>query len=266
MPTLASSLGDRPVKLMLIGASGTGKTGALTSLVKAGYTLRVLDFDNGLDALAFHVQDECPKRLDQIGYMSFRDRKTMTPMGPVVQGQAKAAVNGVKALDKWEDESKPSEWGLETVFVLDSLTHFGRAALDWAKGANPSFKDPRLWYAPAQQLVMDVLAGLTDPSFRTHVIVITHIDYRELVQGEGEKGYPSSIGGAAGPKLASFFNTLLLCETSGTGTNLKRVIKTVPTPSIDVKNPAPKLIQREYPIGDGLASIFKTLRQQPNAA
>ena len=35
-------------KCILLGDSGTGKTGALASLVKAGYKLRVLDLDNKL--------------------------------------------------------------------------------------------------------------------------------------------------------------------------------------------------------------------------
>src|SRR6185503_5608465 len=38
-------------KLMIVGPSGEGKTGALASLVCAGYKLRILDFDNGIDNL-----------------------------------------------------------------------------------------------------------------------------------------------------------------------------------------------------------------------
>ena len=43
-------------KMLLIGASGSGKTGALASLAAAGYKLRILDYDNGLDFLMRYMR------------------------------------------------------------------------------------------------------------------------------------------------------------------------------------------------------------------
>lgn len=259
MPTPDQQEHDPTIKLIFVGNSGAGKTGALTSLVKAGYNLRIIDLDNGLDALFNHVRDECPERLNSIQYQSFRDKMKMTNTGPRVAGSPVAYVNTLAALETWpDDDTDPSEWGEDTILVLDSLTNVGRAAFQWAKAMNPASKDPRQWYKTAQDLVEDLIANLTSPNFKTNVIVISHI---ELTEYNGiSKGFVSAIGKALGPKIPRFFNTMLLSETSGAGKRVKRLIKTLPTGLIDLKNPAPMRIEAEYPVETGMAEIFKRLK------
>ena len=249
------------VKVLFIGASGAGKTGALAPLVEAGYKLRVIDLDAGLDALINLVAHKNPKLLDSIEYESFRDKVKMTAQGPKLKGAPKAYVDTLGALESWpEDGSDPAEWGEDYVLVVDSLTNVGRAAFQWAKAMNPTTKDPRQWFSAAQGLVEDLIANLTSDEFKTNVVVISHV---ELVEGADgiRKGYASSIGKALGPKLPRFFNTLLLSETKGSGANVKRTIKTLPTALIDVKNPAPWKIKAEYSIETGMADIFKELKE-----
>lgn len=260
MPALtANHNAGRPVKLLLAGHSGTGKTGALTSLVKAGYRLRILDLDNGLDALVHQVMHECPDRIDQIDYMSFRDTYKVGPTGPVVQGAPKAYTNAVKALDKWEDGSSPAEWGTETVLVIDSLTNLGRAAFAWAQQMNAATREPRQWYNAAQDTLEKVIATATADSFNTNLVVISHIDIVEMPD-KSVQGFVSSIGKAFGPKLPRYFNTLVGLETRGTGAKVSRVLRTMPTALMTFKNPAPMKVEAEYPISDGLAKIFASLK------
>lgn len=260
MPSAEDHKASDYIKLLFIGNSGAGKTGALTPLVEAGYTLKIIDLDSGLDALINHVKAIDSKLLSRIEYQTFRDRMKMTATGPQVAGSPKAYVNTLTALEKWpDDQSDPAKWGEKTILVIDSLTNLGRAAFLWAKAANPASKDPRQWYKTAQDLVEDLIANVTSDGFETNVIVISHV---EMVQtNEGTiKGFVSSIGKALGPKIPRFFNTLLLSETSGSGKNVKRKIKTYPTALIDLKNPAPMRIEAEYPIETGLADIFKQLK------
>jgi len=260
MPKASAYAADNFVKLLFIGNSGAGKTGALASLVEAGYELKIIDMDKGLDALIHHVSAINPKLLDKIEYVSFRDPIKMTAQGAKVVGAPKAYVHAMAALEKWpEDDSDPATWGSDTILVVDSMTNVGRAAFQWAKAANPTSKDPRQWYSAAQNLIEDLIANLTSDSFQTNVIVISHVEIMEQADGR-IKGFASSIGKALGPKLPRFFNTLLLSETTGAGKNVKRMIKTMPTSMIDVKNPAPMKIDAEYPLETGLASIFKKLR------
>lgn len=259
MPSLSEHKSSRFVKLLFIGNSGAGKTGALTSLVKDGYDLRIIDMDSGLDALVNHVRETCPDRLSSIQFETFRDRVKMTPQGPKVAGSPKAYVNTLAALEKWPtDGSDPAAWGEKAILVIDSMTNLGRAAFQWAQAANPLTKDPRQWYKTAQDLLEDLIANVTSDSFETNVIIISHVEY---VETNGlTKGFASSIGKALGPKIPRFFNTLILSETVGAGKSVKRKIKTLPTGMIDLKTPNPMQIEAEYDITDGLSLLFRKLK------
>jgi hypothetical protein len=259
MPKASTYSSGKFVKLLFVGNSGAGKTGALTSLVTAGYDLKIIDLDNGLDALVHHVSAADPKLLDKIEFVSYRDPMKVTAQGPKVAGTPKAYISALGALEEWpEDKSDPASWGKDTILVLDSLTNVGRAAFQWARAANPTSKDPRQWYKAAQDVVEDLVANLTSDSFRTNVIVISHVDIYETADGR-VKGFTSAVGKALGPKLPRFFNTMVLSETIGSGKNVKRVIKTAPTSMLDLKNPAPMKIDAEYPMETAMAKIFEKL-------
>ena len=55
MAKLSAHKESKPFKGMIIGDSGSGKTGSLASLAAAGYKLVIMDFDSGLDILATQV-------------------------------------------------------------------------------------------------------------------------------------------------------------------------------------------------------------------
>src|SRR5690348_9142467 len=101
MPTLSNHQSNEYTKMLLEGDSGSGKTGALTSLVKAGYKLRVLDFDNGLETLKQFVMKECPGNVDNVEFRTLRDEYTASPLGPKVT-KPSAFVAGIKMLDHWK--------------------------------------------------------------------------------------------------------------------------------------------------------------------
>ena len=254
-----ASLAKKPVRALYIGNSGSGKTGSLLSLLQAGYKIRMLDMDNNADsliALANHVD---PKLLDLLDIISLRDKfRASTLLGLEVNGQPKAYVDMLKYLNKWDDGSTLSEWGQDTIFVLDTLTSAARAAFHWAKGMNPTAKDPRQWYAQAQDSLKTMLELLTTPDWGCHILVLSHIDLVELEDGT-TKGYPSSLGKALGPQIAKVFPTLIMAESKTIGGKTKRTITTVPTSLVDLKNPKPFAIDASYPLETGMAAIFKEL-------
>jgi hypothetical protein len=246
------------VKLLYIGDSGTGKTGSLVSLVKAGYQLRILDMDAGLDSLVQFIKHECPEKIDAVDTEFRRDkyRSGANGVGPVLAGQPKAFVGALELLTKWSDGSDPATWGPGTVFVLDSLTAFSRAAFEWAKGMNPGAKDPRQWYFQAQQGVENVIAMLTSEAFGCNVIIISHVQLKELADGT-TKGYANSIGSALGPILPKYFSWMILAQSVGMGKSVKRTIATFPTGIIDLKTPMPFSMEAQLPLESGLATIFE---------
>ena len=259
MPNLSERSGDEFVKIILIGNSGSGKTGALVSLMP-DYDLRILDMDNGIGTLANYAQAQCPDRLASVEFETYRDTYKAGPIGPTVDGAPRAFVRAMKALDKWPtDGSDPAEWGTGKVLVIDSLTQLGKAAYEWAKGQQPSVKDPRLWYGAAGEVLDSFVATITDESFRTNVIISSHIDWREDKQ-EVERGYVSAIGSALGRKLPRYVNTLVMMESKVQGKTQKRKLLTIPTATIDLKSAAPMRVSAEYPIETGLRDLFKDLK------
>ena len=252
MPTLDNHQSDDYTKLIYIGDSSTGKTGSLVSLLAAGYKFKILDMDNGLETLKIYAR-QAQLDLSGVEYETFRDEYRSTSAGPLVKGQPKAFTNALQKMTEWSEIADPM-----CIFVLDSLSAYGRAAMEWAKGMNPTAKDPRQWYFSAQQAVESTIALLTGEGFKMNVILISHINYKEVTEGV-TKGHVNAVGSALGPLIPRYFNTLLLAEVSGAGKNVKRKIKTLPTGVIDLKIPSPQA-EAEYPLETGLADIFKLLK------
>lgn len=265
MAKLSQHQSGKFVKLLFIGDSGTGKTGALVSLVKAGYDLRILDLDNGLDILKAYVAKECPERLDSVDYETVADKYKGTSSGPVVQGIPKAYVDATKLMSKWSDDTIPAEWGPNTVFVLDSFTRLGKCAFEWAQGMMPGIKDNRQYYNMSQESLEKVVTMLTSEAFQCNVIVISHVTY---IGGEKdapasqalEKGFPSTIGRSLSRRIAAYFNTLVLAETTGSGKSARRRIKTVTNGIVDMKTPVPFMIDGDLPLETGLADLFEKIK------
>jgi AAA domain-containing protein len=260
MPSLNDHASSKYTKLLLIGEAGSGKTGSLASLVLAGYKLRILDFDNGLDALASVIKRSNSNLLANVEFETLRDKYTTGPAGPIVQGMPNAFTSAISLLSRWKTNSTdlgvPAEWGPEVIVVLDSLTFCADAAYNWANALNPGAKDKRQIYYTAQQAVENTLALLTGESFRANVIVISHIRYTDMPDGT-KRGYPTAVGSALGPTIPAYFNSTALCQSAAGG---KRSIRTVSTAMIDLKNPKSFEMAESLPIESALATFFKTVR------
>ena len=245
-----------------MGNPGTGKTGGLTSLVAAGYKLRILDLDNGLDSLKNYVLKECPDKINNIEYRTLRDNRKATAAGPAMDGAPKAFIAALKMLDRWKyddvDLGPPKEWGPDCILVVDSLSRLCDAAFAFhsAISKNP---DQRSIYKSAQDDVEKCIAMLTSDSMRTNVIVIAHVQYMDQPDGT-KKGFPQGVGSALSPKIPQYFASVVLYTKKGGN----RTLQTNSTPMVDLANPKPFAMQPSYPIETGLADFFAILRGKPD--
>ena len=257
MPTLEAPNGKAPIKLLLMGDSGTGKTGSLSSLVRSGYKLRVLDYDCKIAGgiLPILIARDCPEKLGSVLYEPLRDNLKASSLGPILDGVPLAFTRGLGFLDKWSDGSIPKDWDSSTILVIDSLTFLSDAAFNWAKSMNPSAKEPRQWFYSAQQAIEGTIALLCAARFTTNVIVIAHVTWQSRPDGT-MKGFPATVGQALGPTVPTYFENMALCQTLGG----KRTIQTVPTALVDLKNPAAFKMAPTLPIETGLAEFFKTVK------
>lgn len=281
MPTLADTQSDAtPIKGMLLGDSGVGKTGALWSLVMAGYRLHILDFDKGLDILLGMSNDPkqglTPERrkalLGNITFETCQD-PYMVNQGRMIPSAATAWTKAMSTMDRWKISALTSN----DIFVMDSLTFGGKACLRHVLAMNSRLHSTP-WnsdYFQAQGLLENLLGYIYADAVKCHVLILTHIrqqgiresivdDKQQVKQIEIEgtrKGFPETgTGRALSPTVGRYFNTMLLCDIMGSGPSAQRVIRTVPHENIGLKNPSPGLIAPSYPLATGLASIFTTLR------
>jgi len=206
-----------------------------------------------------------------VEYRTLRDKRKASPSGPIIDGSPKAFIEAIRMLDRWRyvdggneiDLGVPAEWGPDVILVIDSLTFLSDAAYDWREPLTPKGKegkyDQRAVYKDAQDAIESVLALVTSEAFRTNVIVTSHVKYVDNPDGT-KKGYPTAVGSALSPQIPRYFNTVALFQTKAGG---KRALHTAATAMIDLKNPKPFAIEKEYPIETGMADVFAALRSPP---
>jgi hypothetical protein len=288
MPKGSAHQSSTTTKLLLIGDNGSGKTGALASLLDAGYNVRVLDLDNGLDALVNLLKSpKSPYKsgraaLDRLDYITLTD-KMKSVGGKLVPGKATVWQRFISLLDDWKEpalepdgsQSKGPDgkllwvsnlgpitsWTSQDVLVIDSLTMAARAALNFILSMNGKLGgavEQSHWYQ-GQQLIEGLAQLLYDDNVQCNVIVNCHITYIGEDHGP-QRGYPATLGKALSPKLGSYFNSILMAKTTGSGNNQKRKILTNTSGVVELKNSAPMSALAEYPLETGLADYFRAVR------
>jgi len=281
LPNITQHQSAQTTKLLLIGDSGSGKTGALMSLAEAGYKLRIIDVDNGLDIVRnFATSPDSPyvkrnsKVAENISFATITDpMKNLNGIITPVKANVWPKVTSLLMHWKIEDEDlgKVVDWGPGEVLVIDSLTMLSQAALNWhlmingALGTKRTGNEGRRDVGEAQRLLRSLFEMLYDSSIKCNVIVTSHVTLvsesglspqSEDAKGEMVTGYPSAIGRALSPFIPRYFNTVLYCKPVGR----QHKIFTRTQGVVNVKSSAPLKVAPDYPLETGLADYFKAVR------
>lgn len=273
------------LRLLLVGDSGTGKTGSLLPLLK-DYTLRICDFDD-----SSFLKLNCPKELRQnLQIKTFEEKILNSSLQGRVLQPPTAISRFAATLDKWDDAGSVKTWPSNTILVIDSLTFLCRAMARQFYHVNKISLDkpiePRQ-FGQIQSMIMDLLDQLHADTQDCHLIVISHLDYRDFEQGtyspvgmmdQGDKpgqisparvepkGVPTVFGAKLGPQIGRYFDFMLRAKISSIkGSDLKprRILQTTPDPTIDLKCPILSLEEKgELPLSTGLATIFSEWRKR----
>lgn len=269
-------------RVMLVGFPGAGKTGAVACLVKAGFKLRIMDFDGNLDPLVRFVPKEFWPNIDVV---QLEDKIRGGQKHAEIVGIPTAFADAFKLMDHWKhttpggkeiDLGNPkNDWGRDTILLMDGLTMMGKAAFrrTCAMMNRTPFNTRRQDWGAAMADQEAFLQKLRSVHNGFHVICTSHLkmigpkqqekDDTELTIEIKEKAaeivatrlYPSALGRELPPNIGGLFPTLLLVEPKYSGNTAKRVIRTVPRPELDMKVPALD-VPKELPIEDGLLTIF----------
>lgn len=255
MPALTAHHSTSLIKLLNIGESKSGKTGATASLAKAGYNLHFLDYDNGLDIVASALRND-PAALARVRYETLRDTITFVGGIPKVKPPITAYKGAGKTLTDWDAGSFTSN----DVLILDTLTTFSDAAFNEALqiggrlNQRPQLQDYG-WMADSVKLFIEMI---TSDAVPCHVIVNSHIRY--FSGGEEDqtqaRGLPNAKGQEISRIVSRYFNTVVLTRTEGQGPAAKRIISTVPQGVVEVATSNPFTVKPKYPVDVGMAQLF----------
>ena len=132
MPSMLEHESNHLVKMLVAADSGSGKSGALSSLVDAGLNVRVLDFDNGLSVIRGFVNDK--SKLANVHYKTLTDDLSLMAARIGIK-KAHAFQEAMDLLDKggklWGDDAEHigpvTSWTPRDVLVLDTGLLWGRA-------------------------------------------------------------------------------------------------------------------------------------------
>ena len=92
-------------KLLLVGDSGSGKTGAIVSLIAAGYKVRILDLDNGIDIIRNLVLTQCPEAIDNVDFITVTDKFKQVG-GKAIPVDSTVWSRAMEYLMRWTNENR----------------------------------------------------------------------------------------------------------------------------------------------------------------
>lgn len=301
MANAAHLAAQRPLRILAMGFPGTAKTGSLAALLNAGYKIRLLMFDKAANAepLYQYTKPEFLKNLDVVAFEDELAGTATTPLQP--KGAPKAYARALAQLNDWKttDENgaeislgNAADWGNDTFLVIDSLTALGEAAmrrtlsLQSRSVFNRRIQD---WGTAAaeQQGFVELV---TSNAVKCNVIVTSHLKViapKEVAPGDEKnvgaeaaalnlelrqraaeiiptKLFPSALGQGLPMSIAQFFPVALLYETVFVGEKEKRIIRTQPSPAVDVKLPAS--LPATLPVDTGLLTIVQSLTKNGGKA
>lgn len=288
-----------PIKMMFLGHTGAGKTGATMSLAAAGYKIRHLSWDGIPEIMSDYIHN--PKsiyRLPRPGLWTKELADTLpnrVNFEVVTEGRNLVGGKAIPKGDSWQkaqlflnnwidSETKErfgniSTWGSDTVLVLDSYSRMCEAAMNFRLAiAGHLTKGPQIGnyedndYSAMYKNMFDFLDFLKCDEIKCHIILICHIDFLDVsTEAQGGKpnsatkeirGFPQTIGSGRklGPKIGQYFNHALRAKQTGTHPMIKREIVTNTDEYIELKTTAPLKVKQSYPLETGLAEYFAAIR------
>lgn len=283
MANAANMKAREPVRLLLSGYPGAGKTACLAALANAGFKIRLLDFDGNPASLLQYTDTD---KLSNIDIITLEDKLGLAGQVAGTKGLPTAFAGAWKAMDSWKytedgaetDLGASKDWGLDTVVVMDGLTGHTEACLRSAMSVMN--KTPQTMSQPCWGLAIKqqgaFIQRLMSRDNGHNTIVISHLKMvgpKDLEANDGELGkelkeraasmiptrlYPTAVGWGLPQSIAGEFPAHVLAEVKIVGRNAKRVLSYLPRPDVDLKLPVRGDLG-ELPIDTGMLTIFKAL-------
>lgn len=268
----------QPPSVLLMGASGNGKTYSISTLLEAGLEVFVVSTEpHGLDSLLdvvaarqldlskLHYTYVSPTRpgfgklVDIAKIVSISDQSTLANM-KVAPRQDSGFIRMLNSLVDFKDERDGKSYGSVTSFgsdkclVIDSLSGVSAMAMDLVAGDKPT-PNPGEWGTAMRQLDKFLLTCTSDLS--CFFVMIAHIEQEEDPITGMKQVMVSTLGKKLAPSIPKFFSEVVVAETRTEPNNVKKYTWSTNTPNHVLKH-------RALPIGNNLEPSFKPIVEAHN--
>jgi AAA domain len=262
----------QPPSVLLMGASGSGKTYSLHTLIEAGLEVFLFvtephGLETLLDVVASknlpleklhwrYIQPSRPgfkvhQKLAEL--ISVSNQQTLSSMPPT-QRENPAFVELMKAFNDFTDEKDGKSYGPANLFdasravVIDSLSGISSMAMDMVIGDKVT-AGPGEWGMAMRALERFILTCTSD--LKCFFIMTAHIEKEVDELSGGTRTMVSTLGKKLAPSIPKYFSEVVLSDSETTGDNRKHIWSTN-TPNVVLKN-------RSLPIGSKLEPSFKPI-------
>lgn len=224
------------VNVLIQGATGTGKTHSIGTLVDVGLNVRYFAFENGSESLIGYWKDrglpvpanldiftvkpaaaswgelaDSAKLVNQLSYDSLK--KTSDANRSKYDQYEKFLRAFVKPVsDKGKEFPPVDAWTTADALVIDGLTGLGDSAMKSVIGGKFD-KDQKDW-GLAQNMVENTLRRICD-ACRCHFILLTHEDREPDPLGGVSKITVATLGAKLAPKIPPMFSDVIRAKRLG---------------------------------------------------
>lgn len=217
-------------KIILMGASGTGKTHSIRTLVDAGITPFVIFTEPGMEVLSdvpvekLHwkyippVVGNLASILDMAQKVNKFTYEMLTKMSDSERSKYNQFIDVINACNNFvcdrdgKSYGAADKWGTDRWLVLDSLTGLGKMAMSLVVGGKPTKSMPD-W-----GLAQDMIRKLVDyetTNMRAGFVLVAHVAReRDEVTG-GTYVTINTLGQKLAPELPLFFSDVIMSKRDG---------------------------------------------------
>lgn len=249
--------------VLLVGATGTGKTHAIRTLIDAGITPFVLFTEPGMRTLAdvpdkhLHWHYIPPARPDfadmKKSAIQINESFDLEALTKKKDWDKKKYRQFIEVLDSMNDfrcdrcgESFGSvdEWGTDRAIVIDSLSGLSIMAMDLVVGSKPvkAIADWGTSMDNLERFLNRMCAGT-----QCHFVLTAHLEREKDEVSGGITLMASTLGNKLAPKVPRYFDDVVQCDHDGTDFLWKTIAR-----NVDLK-------ARNLPLKDKLPPSFLPL-------
>lgn len=212
------------VNVLLVGASGTGKTHSIRTLVDAGLEVFVVFTEPGMEVLAdvpsdklhwHYIAPSTPAWADMIDSANKINKmpfKSLAELGDINKSKYTEFLDLLNCLSNFVDErtgkafGPVDSWGPERALVVDSLSGLNIMAMNLVTGSKP-VKSMADWGVAIDNLERLLTKLCADT--KCHFVLTAHLERETDETTGGTTLMAATLGRKLAPKIPRFFSDVV---------------------------------------------------------